>query len=186
MKSTMNPQTLCPHTVFCMPDNLQEALEPLLEADLSAVRIHVGHAAVEIGALAFASGCDVYFAPGCYDPATPRGLALLAHELTHVIQQQQGRVSAAAGLVADPVLEAEADRAADRVVQVLGGVFCHAKAVHRPVGVTLPSRQPRSTSLAVLQAKFPNPGGIVAPSGAVGGKVGAKMVIERRSCIEKG
>ena len=39
---------------------------------------------------------DIYFAPGRYQPHDSAGLELLGHELTHVVQQAQGRVLAAA------------------------------------------------------------------------------------------
>ena len=55
--------------------------------DFSAVRVHVGSQPSQLGAEAFAHGTDLYFAPGRYCPDTPSGLSLLAHELTHVVQQ---------------------------------------------------------------------------------------------------
>ncbi len=93
-------------------------MEALLRADLSAVRIHEGHEAVALGALAFTHGSDVYFAPGQFNPATPAGQRLIAHELTHVVQQRSGRVRNPLGsgiaVVQDPALEAEAERMALR------------------------------------------------------------------------
>lgn len=62
--------------------------------DLSSVRIHTGPEAQaltsSIHARAFATGRDVYFNQGEYDPNSARGLALLGHELTHVLQQRAG------------------------------------------------------------------------------------------------
>lgn len=61
-------------------------------ADFSNVKIHTGGYAVQmaqsIGAQAFTNGSDVYFNSGKYAPHTHSGKKLLAHELTHVIQQQ--------------------------------------------------------------------------------------------------
>jgi hypothetical protein len=59
--------------------------------DFSDVNIHTGSDAVQIskqmGAQAFTKGSDIYFNEGKYQPATTQGKLLLAHELTHTIQQ---------------------------------------------------------------------------------------------------
>jgi hypothetical protein len=69
-----------------------------------------------MGAAAFACGPNILFAPGKYDLGSPCGQQLLAHELTHVLQQRAGRVRYPAGnrwtIVRDAALEAEAVRAA--------------------------------------------------------------------------
>jgi hypothetical protein len=61
-------------------------------ADFSQINIHTGAEAQtmseELGAQAFTSGNDVYFNQGKYDPTTKEGKHLLAHELTHTIQQK--------------------------------------------------------------------------------------------------
>jgi hypothetical protein len=52
------------------------------------VRVHANDAdAPAIGAQAFAHGNDVHFAPGKYDPSSREGRQLIAHEVTHVVQQ---------------------------------------------------------------------------------------------------
>ena len=48
--------------------------------------------APEVGALAYTQGTDIHFAPGQFKPETSTGQQLLGHELTHVIQQSEGRV----------------------------------------------------------------------------------------------
>ena len=62
--------------------------------DFSRVRIHADAAAAEsalaVNALAYTVGRDIVFAAGRYAPATPAGRGLLAHELTHVVQQGGG------------------------------------------------------------------------------------------------
>jgi hypothetical protein len=64
--------------------------------DLSHVRIHVGSgaqvAARSVNARAFTVGSSIVFGSGEYSPHTPGGQRLLAHELTHVIQQSSGPV----------------------------------------------------------------------------------------------
>jgi len=60
-------------------------------ADFSNVRIHTDNTAVqmnkEMGAQAFTTGNDIYFNNGKYSPDSQNGKTLLAHELTHTIQQ---------------------------------------------------------------------------------------------------
>ena len=59
--------------------------------DFRSVSIHTGSQAEELSqdlrAQAFTNGQDVYFGPGKYSPETTDGKRLLAHELTHVVQQ---------------------------------------------------------------------------------------------------
>lgn len=101
-----------------LPDAVRRTMEAAFNADFSAVRVHHGSAARNLGALAFTTGDDVHFAPGQYDPHTRRGLELLGHELAHVVQQRAGRVVNPFGdgvaVVQDPRLEREADDMARR------------------------------------------------------------------------
>lgn len=59
--------------------------------DFSGVHIHTGSNAIQmsqdLGAQAFTHGSDVYFNQGKYDPSSKEGKHLLAHELTHTVQQ---------------------------------------------------------------------------------------------------
>lgn len=97
-----------------MPGHVQSKMEKSIGADFSDVNIHVGSEASNVGALAYAQGSDIHFAPGQYDPESTSGQALLGHELTHVQQQRQGRVKPtmqAKGIAVndDAGLEREAD-----------------------------------------------------------------------------
>jgi hypothetical protein len=62
--------------------------------DFSTVRLHTDTTAVEsaraIHAKAYTVGLDIVFGPGRYQPETTGGRQLLAHELTHVVQQSRG------------------------------------------------------------------------------------------------
>jgi Domain of unknown function (DUF4157) len=102
------------HGGQALPDTVRAKMESALGADFSDVRVHVGPQASSIGALAFTRGSDIYFAPGQYNPSSLQGQQILGHELTHVVQQRQGRVSNPFGsgvaVVQDRQLEAEADR----------------------------------------------------------------------------
>jgi len=63
-----------------------------LGTDLSNVRVHTGAGAAKqadaMGARAFARGSDIMFAEGEYNPGTPEGDQLLAHEVAHTVQQR--------------------------------------------------------------------------------------------------
>jgi hypothetical protein len=105
-----------PGSGSAMPGPLQQKMEGAFQADFSSVRVHQGDQASGLGALAYAQGSDLHFAPGQYQPDTQSGQALIGHELAHVVQQSQGRVAApvqakGAPVVSDQGLEAEADRA---------------------------------------------------------------------------
>ena len=88
--------------------------------DFSRVRIHTDARAAEstraVDALAYTVGSDVVFGAGKYAPGTADGQRLLAHEMTHVIQQAGAPAGAALtlGQPGDP-LEREADHVADRM-----------------------------------------------------------------------
>ena len=109
--------------------------EPKFGHDFSGVRVHTGAEAAQsaqrINALAYTTGNNIVFGNGQYNPNSASGQRLLAHELTHVVQQQSAvrtnevqrttarQVACAAGpftsnggtVVADPVAfitEAEA------------------------------------------------------------------------------
>ncbi len=66
-------------------------LEGAFGYDFGGVRVHTGTPADELSsrlsAEAFTNDSDIYFRAGRYQPGTETGRFLLAHELTHVIQQ---------------------------------------------------------------------------------------------------
>jgi outer membrane protein OmpA-like peptidoglycan-associated protein len=68
--------------------------EPRFGRDFSRVRVHGDARAAEsakaVGALAYTVGRNLVFGAGAYAPATDSGRRLLAHELTHVVQQERG------------------------------------------------------------------------------------------------
>ena len=104
-----------------LPEPTRFKLQDLFGTDLSAVRVHQGGAAPAMGALAYAQGDDVHFAPGRFQPGTPDGDRLIGHEVAHVVQQREGRVAAPqqhkGAVVADAALEAEADAFGDRAAR---------------------------------------------------------------------
>lgn len=74
-----------------LPVDTQSKMESGIGADFSDVQVHTGADAVqmssELNAQAFTSGRDIYFNEGKYNPGTREGDHLLAHELTHTVQQ---------------------------------------------------------------------------------------------------
>lgn len=108
-----------------LPADLRAELEQSIGADLSEVRIHTSaesaDAAQSIAAKAYATGNDIHFAPGTYDPSSEEGRRLIAHEVAHTVQQTTGSDSElqAKPVVSQPgdALEQEADRVADAFVR---------------------------------------------------------------------
>ncbi|MCB2206164.1 DUF4157 domain-containing protein [bacterium] len=74
-----------------LPGSTREYMESRFGADFSGVRVHTDARAQEmnrdIHAHAFTHGGNIYFNSGKYDPDSSAGKTLLAHELTHTIQQ---------------------------------------------------------------------------------------------------
>ena len=95
-----------------LDSRLRATMEQIFRASFAEVRV-VTHSVVrDLGAHAITYGGVIYFAPGRYEARTPAGRALLARELTHVLQQRTGRVQPEAPqglvIVVDPSLEAQA------------------------------------------------------------------------------
>ena len=74
-----------------LPEGTQMEMERLFGQDFSGVRVHTDHRAGQmnrqINARAFTHGSNIYFNQGEYTPGSRAGRRLLAHELTHVMQQ---------------------------------------------------------------------------------------------------
>ena len=87
-----------------LPTGTQQFMESRFNADFSGVRIHTGSYAQSlssnINAQAFAHGNDIYFNSGKYSPNTEAGGTLLAHELTHTVQQGASPVNSSTTVAA--------------------------------------------------------------------------------------
>ena len=107
-----------------LPKDVLGNMEQMMGADFSGVNIHQNSTnAHNVGALAYTQGEDIHFAPGQFDPTSKSGKELIGHELTHVVQQRQGRVqptTQAKGLPVndDEGLEAEADEMGRQAAQM--------------------------------------------------------------------
>lgn len=79
-----------------LPDEVRAPMERAFGADFSGVRVHTGPQAETLNrsmsARAFTAGQDVFFSQGEYRPENARGAEILAHELTHVVQQNGGAI----------------------------------------------------------------------------------------------
>jgi lipoprotein-anchoring transpeptidase ErfK/SrfK len=101
-------------------------MEPRFGHDFSRVRVHTDARAVAsaqaIGALAYTRGRDIVFGAGQYAPNTTEGQRLLAHELTHVVQQGDAAVQSTLmqGQQGD-VYEQEAEQVSERVMGAASG-----------------------------------------------------------------
>ncbi|KRE86525.1 hypothetical protein ASG89_11000 [Paenibacillus sp. Soil766] len=78
-----------------MDSSIQAKMESAFQTDFSNVNIHNDSESTKInrslGAEAFATGNDVFFREGRYNPDSREGQELLGHELTHVVQQRGGK-----------------------------------------------------------------------------------------------
>ncbi len=107
-----------------LPGAVLARMESALGHEFGGVRLHLGaeadRAAQEIQARAFAVGRDLFFASGQFSPGTESGDEIIAHELTHVIQSDEGRLRGKSG-VSSPhdAEEREADANAARAVDLL-------------------------------------------------------------------
>ncbi|BAY40198.1 hypothetical protein NIES2111_45810 [Nostoc sp. NIES-2111] len=79
-----------------LADDIKQPMEQAFGADFGAARIHTDAQSDKLNksiqARAFTTGQDVFFRQGEYSPGSSSGKELLAHELTHVIQQNGGAV----------------------------------------------------------------------------------------------
>ncbi|HEY5934318.1 MAG TPA: DUF4157 domain-containing protein, partial [Kofleriaceae bacterium] len=127
-KSTLTEQlpeheeaTLAFGSGTALPAAQRAKFESSLGADLSGVRVHTGDAAgsaaASVNARAFAAGQDIAFGAGQYNPGTPGGDKLLAHEVAHTVQQSgSAKTGAPQTTTAGDSVERQADVAADAMV----------------------------------------------------------------------
>ncbi len=84
-----------------LPGGLRDKMEGAFGADFSGVRVHTDAQADglnrAVSARAFTTGQDVFFRQGEFDAGSSDGQRLIAHELTHVVQQNGSAVKRQAG-----------------------------------------------------------------------------------------
>jgi hypothetical protein len=124
-----------------LPADLRTDMEGRFGQDFGDVRIHSDGAAHDsaksVNAQAYTVGPNIVFQRDKYDPSSDSGKHMIAHELTHVVQQRNGPVDgtdAGGGVkVSDPSdrFEREAVANADRVMSAPAPAPAHAHDVQR-------------------------------------------------------
>jgi Domain of unknown function (DUF4157) len=152
-------------------------MERAFASDFAAVRVHTGPGADRVAsalhARALTAGTEILFRSGAFRPGTPGGDRLLAHELSHVLQQRNGPVSGTvigAGIaVSDPAdrFEQQAESAARQVLSERGAgarnparLLQQARGVQRDtkVGQLVVQRDDGATGTNQPAASRPDPG----------------------------
>lgn len=106
-----------------LDESVQKQAGAVMDQDFSGVRVHTSPEADglshQLSAKAFTTGQDVFFREGAYDPGSSAGQELIAHELTHVVQQRTGAVGGDGGRMAvnapGDAFEKEADTVAKTI-----------------------------------------------------------------------
>ncbi|MBW2664140.1 MAG: DUF4157 domain-containing protein [Deltaproteobacteria bacterium] len=109
-----------------LPYQLRDEFEPKFGADFNAVRIHTGTESAELNQLvqakAFTHGSDIHFGAGQYDPSSTTGKELLAHELTHVVQQDAVKRDNSVRF-RPALVQGNVSRAIQRAIRIPAGVL---------------------------------------------------------------
>ena len=128
-------------------------MEPRFGHDFSSVRLHTGSAArtgaAAVSARAYTIGNDIVLGTGASSAQTSEGRHLLAHELTHVVQQHAGASPAHGMSVPGDALEQQADAVADAIVGGRPGAAMLA-------GLQQGGAQPRPSVMRQVEPR-PNP-----------------------------
>ena len=84
-----------------LPGKLRSSMEGAFGADFSSVKVHTGTESdalnESVSARAFTTGQDIFFGQGEYNPGSSAGREVLAHELTHVVQQTGAKAARGKG-----------------------------------------------------------------------------------------
>ncbi len=137
-------------TTARMPEEVQTKMENSFGTSFGGVNIHQNdESATQMGALAYTQGNNVHFAPGQYNPSSQKGQELLGHELTHVVQQREGRVQPTKqgkGMSVNdsPALEHEADVMGKKAAE---GKSASVRGTVEHYSVQRQSKQPWSNML---------------------------------------
>ena len=108
-----------------LDSTVQKQMGSAMGHDFSGVRVHTSSESdtlnQQLNAKAFTTGQDIFFKQGEYNPGSSGGQELIAHELTHVVQQGSGQVGGSGGGMtvrpAGDAFEQEADATARQAVQ---------------------------------------------------------------------
>ena len=127
-----------------LPESTRNFFEPRFGYDFSQVRVHTSASAAEaassVNARAFTLGRDIVFGSGQFAPETVEGQRLLAHELTHIVQQKYSRHS----LIQRSMQDCERLIREATLTSLISGI-----AVHRLIQEDFRSRVPGSISILI-------------------------------------
>lgn len=181
-----------------LPEGLRVQMESAFGADFSGVRVHTNQNAVQmsrdLGAKAFTHGSDIFFNASRYSPSTSSGKELLAHELTHVVQQSGAVLRHAADNVArnvSRVLKKDILQLAPNVTALNGPA---EMAAGKAIRVTLRATAPAGTVIdwgfqgasngAVLGASTGRTNTLTAPAGSTGGAITVRAADHANAVID--
>ncbi|MDR9366096.1 MAG: DUF4157 domain-containing protein [Balneolaceae bacterium] len=103
-----------------LPRSVQSEMSQKIGANFNGVNIHTDSDASQmstsIGARAFTHGNDIYFNSGEYNPSTHEGKHLLAHELTHVVQQGKAKKR----IQREPLSDTQRDNYVTNIIAEMG------------------------------------------------------------------
>jgi hypothetical protein len=104
-----------------LSDTIRKPMEQAFGADFSGVKIHADAKSDELNqsiqAKAFTTGTDIFFRQGAYNPGSLGGQELIAHELTHVVQQSEGMVQGKQPQAMGQTLQADTSLVQSKVLQ---------------------------------------------------------------------
>jgi hypothetical protein len=122
-----------------LDSSLQVQMSESLGHDMSGVRVHTSAESDDLnrqlGAKAFTTGQDVFFREGAYDPHSSNGRELIAHELTHVVQQSTGAVGGGPGMTVNApgdAFEQQADAVASTITGPAPAASIQREAIEEP------------------------------------------------------
>ena len=160
-----------------LPADMLARFNSAFGKDFSHVRVHTdgmaGMQARALNAHAFTMGSHIWFSSGAFDPGTRKGDTLIAHELTHVVQNDQGRMASSSGDgmdVSQPndPLEREAYSNEGRIASMLPSIDAELAAETSEPTVDVSNMDLSSDMAAASAAPASVEGSVAAESAEVG------------------
>lgn len=141
-----------------LPEATRTFMESRFGADFGGVRIHTGEKAIQLSqtihAHAFTHGNDIYFNQGKYNPNSASGGNLLAHELTHTLQQGASQPKSQAASPSASGVSRKIQRAAAGVPVQLTNAVEKAKTVEGKIDANKPQADGNRTGYEHLLEIF--------------------------------
>ena len=141
-----------------LPQTTRTFMESRFDADFGGVRIHTGETAQQLSqtihAQAFTHGNDIYFNQGKYNPDSASGGNLLAHELTHTLQQGASQPKSQASTPSTPGVSRKIQRAVAGVPVQLANAVEKAKTVEGKIDANKPQADGNRTGYEHLLEIF--------------------------------